>query len=146
MEPREMIRIRESLGLTQNQLADALGCSYAMVSRWESENPKVQRPIPTAVERQLRCLADLATKAKAGTINITREEIKEALAATGASGVLAAAARQGLISGALVAGLGVTAGFGWLAALAGVGVVRAMPFFKKLEHDDSLQGKGGAKD
>ena len=43
MEPHEIKTTREKLGLTQKELADALGVSFATVNRWEKGRAKPQK-------------------------------------------------------------------------------------------------------
>lgn len=53
MKLREM---RERLGLTQAQLAEALGVPQATISRWENAGHKIQQPtILRLAMEHLRC-------------------------------------------------------------------------------------------
>lgn len=57
IRPEELRAIRERLGLSQHQLAKALGYHYSAVSRWESGNrqaPPSLRAALEAVERDMR--------------------------------------------------------------------------------------------
>jgi transcriptional regulator with XRE-family HTH domain len=50
MRPKEFIRIRKRMGLTQAQLARELGVSRAAVSRWESGKRAIDNVLALAME------------------------------------------------------------------------------------------------
>jgi len=52
MTPKELIRIRESLGLTQGQLAEAIGAARQTINRWENDGGRM-RPIYERLIREL---------------------------------------------------------------------------------------------
>ncbi len=58
MSPEEVKKLREGLGLTQEQLAHELGVSFATVNRWENGKRS-----PTGLS--LKALSDLRAKKKA---------------------------------------------------------------------------------
>lgn len=48
---REVQRIRERLGLTQQQLADALGVSRESVNKWEAGTKRMSEPTSRLLKR-----------------------------------------------------------------------------------------------
>lgn len=44
LTPTEVRAIRQSLGLSQQRLADRMGCSHAVVSAWESSAGRCNGP------------------------------------------------------------------------------------------------------
>lgn len=50
----KLLQLRGSLGLTQVQMAERLGVSFASVNRWENGNSKPSRLAWAKVERLLR--------------------------------------------------------------------------------------------
>ena len=51
MKPRDLKRIRQQLGLTQQELADQLGVGRVTVTRWELGLRSISEPIARLVER-----------------------------------------------------------------------------------------------
>lgn len=51
MDPDEFKRLREALGLTQDQLAAELGVHRVTVARWETGEHKVPEPAARLLER-----------------------------------------------------------------------------------------------
>jgi transcriptional regulator with XRE-family HTH domain len=54
VEPRELTRIREALGLTREQLAEALGVTRVTVWRWEAGERAIAEPAARLAERLLK--------------------------------------------------------------------------------------------
>ena len=51
MKPQDLKRIRQQLGLTQQELADQLGVGRVTVTRWELGLRSISEPIARLVER-----------------------------------------------------------------------------------------------
>ena len=51
MKPAELKEMREEMGLTQGQLAEALGVHRESVNRWENEARRIPSMLQLAMER-----------------------------------------------------------------------------------------------
>jgi repressor LexA len=51
MKPKELAKVRQELGLTQQQLADALQVSRNSVARWEIGLHPIPGPVALLIER-----------------------------------------------------------------------------------------------
>ncbi len=51
MKPQDLKRIRQQLGLTQQELADQLGVGRVTVTRWDLGLRSISEPIARLVER-----------------------------------------------------------------------------------------------
>lgn len=126
MEGSELKVLRDKLGMSQQELAQALNQSFATINRWERNH----RPIPPETARLLDCLKELLSKNVRP--KITPEEIREAVKATGVSGVVAKAAMAGMLPGLVAMRLAAVPAFSWVGAVLGTGLASALPFFAKL--------------
>lgn len=61
-EPNERRRIREQVGLTQDEIANQLGVSRATVARWEAGTRRPRRQHVTAYAGLLRQLSRVAKR------------------------------------------------------------------------------------
>ena len=123
----EIKKLRASLGLTQAEFARALEVSPVTVNRWEKNDPRYK-----ISEKEKGLLEALKKVVVEATTEEKTSEIKKALIATSVAAVVARAATIGLLPAAMVAGLMVIPGLGWMAALTGFGLASlALPFFQK---------------
>jgi len=65
MSPREVKRLRKALGLSQQALADLIGCQQHVVSYWETGKHKPRGA-------NLKALRELAEKARKRTKGLSR--------------------------------------------------------------------------
>lgn len=127
MDGSELKRIRnqDHLDLTQAQMAAALGQSVATVNRWENN---VHR-LPEEVVRLLECLRELVDRARAGKLDSSLEELREAVKAAGVVGVVSEAARAGYIPRLIISRLATLPAFAWFGVMIGCTAAVSLPFF-----------------
>lgn len=138
MTADELKQLREKrLGMTQQQLADALHQSWITISRWE--NSKKDDAVPPESASLLECLSALLDETRTRGASMTEKEVLDAIRAAGIAAVIARAATLGFLSKEIIAKLVASdRKWLWVAAVAGGGVMGAvmggaafLPFFSK---------------
>ena len=124
----ELKKLRQHLGMSQEEMARALNVSFATVNRWENQ----RREMPPDTGRLLECLADLIDRASTKESRLSVAEVREAVQATGVLGVVSTAALAGKLARHAVLSLAAIPSFSWIAGAVGIGVLGALPFFAKL--------------
>ena len=129
MTAAELASLRKRLGMSQKEMAQALNVSTITIVRWEKPEG---RGIPPETARLLECLAGLLDKVSDAEPQITPDEIREALRATGILGVVTTGAMSGTIPQNQLMRLTAMPAFAWLGGVLGLTGAVALPFFVKL--------------
>ncbi len=127
MDAEQLRELRGNLGLTQQEMAQALNVSFVTYNRWENEH----RHIPGEVKKLLQAIQAMIAHDEDHAQPLDVEDISEALKRVGARGVLSAAAVRRLLPARVIASLSTVPSFAWIGGILGMAGLGALSFFAK---------------
>ena len=146
MSSKELRQLREDIGLTQQEMANALNVSLVTYSRWENGH----RGVPAETGKLLYAVRVLIGPETRSKTKLTVSEVGEALRRVGVQGVVSHACVKQILPMGLIASLAIgIPALGWVAGAIGLAGYATMAFFEKSKFSDKedaecVQDKGVA--